>query len=169
MGTIGTGALPRLTAGHLRVEGERFPYGLLWRPAPRTGLVVEVLPTAEFPFLQPRRHDLHPAVVRRLFDAVPKPLEQLDPVSSVLWAVDLPVRGLPFVAPCIAAWWRVRDASASTQHPPEALAGAIAVIVGRRSGVKLQAAEAAEAHGISISTLREAVSELEKVLAAVRP
>ncbi len=166
MATLGRDPLqPRLTTGHVLVSGDWYPYVILWRSIAGTACVEEVLPTADPMARLPRRADLHPDLVERLFDGVPAPLVELDPVARALWDVELPLRGLPFVARCIATMRRVENAEVLARHPHGVLAAAVGVATARTSGLRPKLPEAAQAHGADPGAVGEALADLRSCLA----
>lgn len=165
MATLGRDPFqPRMTMGHVLVDRDIYPYGLVWRSVAGTACVEEVLPTDDPMARLPRRADLHPDLVERLFDALPDPPVDLDPVARALWDVELPLRGLPFVARALATWWRLEDARAVAAHPVGALAAAVAMVTGQASGLRPKLPEAAGAHAVDPDAVGEALSDLRQLL-----
>jgi hypothetical protein len=71
----------------------------------------------------------------RLFEGLPEPGCELDPVAIRLWRKVPPVHGLPLTLRCLAAWWRICEGPDSLGgQPPSVLAAAIHRMIGYRAG-----------------------------------
>ena len=164
MVTLGRDPLrPRTTRGSILVELDWYPYALVWRSTAGTPCVEELFPTVDPMGRPPRRDDLHPDLVERLFDRVPEPPAPLDNVSRALWDVNLPLRGLPFVARCLATWRRVEGSGPLAGQTAEAVAAAVMVVTGRAWGLRPKLPEAAGAHGADRGVVEKVVSELRRL------
>jgi hypothetical protein len=122
------------TCGFLDAGRARYNYLLRWHPDTR--LVAEVLPFASWVSARlPSPRWLINSVSARMFNGLPEPDCDLDPVAIRLWRKVLPAHGLPLTLRCLAAWWRISDAPEfPAGHRPSVLAAAIHRMVGYRAG-----------------------------------
>lgn len=140
------------TCGFLDAGHSRCNYLLRWHPDTR--LIAEVLPFGTWVSARlPSPRWLSSPVSARLFDALPEPDCDLDPVAIRLWRKVAPAHGLPLTLRCLAAWWRICDSPGLLAgQPPSVLAAAIHRMVGYRAG------EAGITH--------DAIAQLHRVTAA---
>ncbi|HUY49804.1 MAG TPA: hypothetical protein VMV92_29495 [Streptosporangiaceae bacterium] len=122
------------TCGFLDAGRARYNYLLRWHPDTR--LVAEVLPFGSWVSARlPSPRWLFGSVSARMFDGLPEPDCDLDPVAVRLRRKVLPAHGLPLTLRCLAAWWRI---SGGPEFPagrrPSVLAAAIHRMVGYRAG-----------------------------------
>lgn len=122
------------TCGFLDTGRARYNYLLRWHPDTR--LVAEVLPFGSWVSARlPSPRWLSGSVSARMFDGLPEPDCDLDPVAVRLWRKALPAHGLPLTLRCLAAWWRISDGPEfPAGHRPSVLAAAIHRMVGYRAG-----------------------------------
>ena len=122
------------TCGRLETGRARYNYLLRWRLDTR--LVAEVLPFGSgVPTRLPSPRWLFSSASARMFDGLPEPGCDLDPVAIRLWRKALPAHGLPLTLRCLAAWWRISvDPELLAAHRPSVLASAIHRMVGYRAG-----------------------------------
>lgn len=153
-----------MITGELHTAGASYPYQLCWRFSGGAARVEELAPFAGAysPLLpEPRNLPFRPDA-RRLYDAVPRPRADLDPVAHVLWRRVVAVHGLPLVLRCLAAWWRVEDRDKLLQaHPTEAVAAAIDRMVSYRTGANGRYDDAAAAYQVSVAAVRAATADLQ--------
>jgi hypothetical protein len=122
------------TGGYLDAGRSQYNYLLRWHP--ETRLIAEVLPFGTWVSARlPSARWLSSRVSARLFDALPEPDCDLDPVAIRLWRKVPPAHGLPLTLRCLAAWWRIPDSPRlPAGQPPSVLAAAIHRMVGYRAG-----------------------------------
>jgi len=155
--------LLQATTGSLQLDdGSTHPYTLRWSLETGKPVVEEVLPFADAtgPVIL-HRHALDPAVSKRLYDDVPGSPVALDPVAAALWNGGLGHLGLPLIARCLAAWWRLRDSREPPSWPPEVLAAALATLVASRAGSWHPVGEATGALGADPTEVTAAAADLE--------
>jgi hypothetical protein len=122
------------TCGYLQAGRARYNYLLRWHPDTR--LVAEVLPFGSWVSARlPSPRWLFSSASARMFDGLPEPDADLDPVAIRLWRKVLRTNGLPLTLRCLAAWWRISDGpELLAVHRPSVLAAAIHRMVGYRAG-----------------------------------
>jgi len=122
------------TCGFLDAGRARYNYLLRWHPDTR--LVAEVLPFGSWVSARlPSPKWLFSSASAHMFDGLPEPDCDLDPVAVRLWRKVLPAHGLPLALRCLAAWWRISDGPEFLAvHRPSVLAAAIHRMVGYRAG-----------------------------------
>ncbi len=158
--------LVQATSGTVELDdGSSHPYTLRWLLEGGKAVVEEVLPfrDASGPLLVPR-HALHPALAERLYDDVPGTPVQLDPVAAALWDAGPRHLGLPLVARCLAAWWRLQAPPQSASRAPAALAAALATLMGRCAGAWHPVEAAIDALGADPAEVAAAAEELQQRL-----
>ncbi len=140
------------TWGLLDTGQARYNYLLRWNPDSR--LVAEVLPFASWVSARlPSPRWLFNSASARMFDRLPEPDCDLDPVAIRLWRKVPPVHGLPLTLRCLAAWWRICDGPEfPAGRQPSVLAAAIHRMIGYRAG--------------EAGTTHDAVAELHRVTSA---
>jgi hypothetical protein len=157
--------LPHWTCGSVVAGGRPYQFSLAWRLEDGKPLLLEVVP-----FRSMQYGDLGTAwmlpvqVAGLLYLRVPDPVIELDPVADLLWRKELAVQGLPVVARCLAAWWRVADDPGLPAHPPETLAAALAASVGRRAGAGRTRPAAAATYGADPAGVGAAARRLQSLL-----
>jgi len=122
------------TCGYLHAGRARYNYLLRWHPDTR--LVAEVLPFGSWVSARlPSPRLLFSSASARMFDGLPEPDADLDPVAIRLWRKVLRANGLPLTLRCLAAWWRISDGpELLAVHRPSVLAAAIHRMAGYRAG-----------------------------------
>jgi len=122
------------TCGYLHAGRARYNYVLRWHPDTR--LVAEVLPFGSWVSARlPSPRWLFSSASARMFDGLPEPDADLDPVAIRLWRKALRTNGLPLTLRCLAAWWRISDGpELLAVHRPSVLAAAIHRMAGYRAG-----------------------------------
>jgi hypothetical protein len=122
------------TCGFVDTGRARYDYLLRWDPDTRR--VAEVLPFRGWVSARlPTPRWLSGSGSSRMFDGLPDPDCELDPVAVRLWRKALPAHGLPLTLRCLAAWWRIGDGpELLVGRPPSVLAAAIHRMVGYRAG-----------------------------------
>ncbi len=138
-----TGFLYR-TTGMVFAADRSYPYTLRWHLASGKPVVDEVLPFWA-PFDGRFRH--WGQVAEALYDDVPTPRIELDPVSANLWRIELVESGLPLVVRCLAAWWRLRDHTELAAVSPALVTAALSALIGRRAGLDRTQRRAAQDYG----------------------
>ncbi|MGH2692957.1 MAG: hypothetical protein ACRDHM_10725, partial [Actinomycetota bacterium] len=125
------GDLPEVTTGSVLTNGGGYSYTLRWRMREGRAVLLEILP---YPRVVdgrlPPDSSLPFREARRLFVEVPHPRMPLDGVAKQLWDRFLPAVGLPVVARCLAAYWRLPVAPIT---PDDVLAAALVCVITRRS------------------------------------
>jgi len=153
------------TGGRVVAGGAAYRYLLAWRLEAGRPAVHEVGPFPRGRHVElPARWLLPPGVGMALHQGAPSPRIDLDPVANALWQSELPQNGLTLVARCLAAWWRVADDPGLPAQPPQALAAAIAAMVGRRAGLNRTREAAAADYGIDRSEVVAAARRLQALL-----
>jgi hypothetical protein len=122
------------TRGFVDTGRARYDYLLRWDPDTRR--VAEVLPFRGWVSARlPSPRWLFGSGSARMFDGLPDPDCDLDPVAVRLWRKALPAHGLPLTLRCLAAWWRIGDGpELLAGRRPSVLAAAIHRMVGYRAG-----------------------------------
>jgi hypothetical protein len=140
------------TWGYLHTGRSQYTYVLRWHPDTR--LIGEILPFGNWVSARlPSPRWLFSPAAARMFDGLPEPQADLDPVAVRLWRKVLPAHGLPLTLRCLAAWWRISDSPGLlAAHRPSVLAATIHRMAGYR------AAEAGITH--------DAIAGLYRVTAA---
>jgi hypothetical protein len=121
-----------LTTGEIVAGGLAYPYALFWSQQGDTPAVGELMPMPH-PFILPPHAGATAEMHSRLHEGAPAPQAALDAVAGLLWETELRRSGLPFVARCLATWWRIQDAVDAVE-PPAALAAAVVGGVARAAG-----------------------------------
>ncbi len=121
-----------LTTGEIVAGGLAYPYALFWSQQKDTPAVGELMPMPH-PFILPPQGGATAEMHFRLHEGAPAPQVALDPIAGLLWETELRRSGLPFVARCLATWWRIQDA-VEEMEPPAALAAAVVGGVARAAG-----------------------------------
>jgi hypothetical protein len=121
-----------LTTGEIVAGGLAYPYALFWSQQGDTPAVGELMPMPH-PFILPPQGGATAEMHSRLHEGAPAPQAALDAVAGLLWETELRRSGLPFVARCLATWWRIQDAVDAVE-PPAALAAAVVGGVARAAG-----------------------------------
>jgi len=153
------------TGGRVIAAGGTYSYLLAWRLEAGRPAVQEVRPFPGGRHVELRaRWLMPPDVAVALHEGAPSPRIDLDPVADALWRSELPRNGLTLVARCLAAWWRVADDPRLPAQPPQALAAAIAALVGRRAGLNRTREAAAADHGIDRGEVEAAARKLQALL-----
>lgn len=147
-----------LTLGTMTVDRTPYQYSLTWWIEADKPVIGEVMPTPHPLVLPPRRGETAEASAR-LHESAPAPAAELDPVSATLWRAELGPSGLPFVARCLATWWRVQE-DADLAQGPEAIAAAIAGAVSRATGTRRSKAAAAAIYQTDRASIERAANEL---------
>ena len=143
------------TRGSLHTGRATYNYLLRWHQDTR--LVTEVLPFESWVGSRmPSPEWLFGSASARVFDELPEPGCDLDPVAIRLWRKVPPAQGLPLALRCLAAWWRISDGTELlTVHRPGVLAAAIHRMVGYRAGEAGTSYDAiAEAHRVAAADTR---------------
>ncbi len=135
------GAGFELTTGEIVVGGLAYPYALFWSGQGDTPAVSELMPMPH-PFILPPHTGATAEMRSRLHEGAPAPQVALDAVAGLLWETELERSGLPFVARCLATWWRIQDAVDAVE-PPAALAATVVGGVARAAGSSLRHRDAA--------------------------
>lgn len=139
--------LPEATSGFVSTGPEPYSFTLRWQLDAGKPVLLELLPyldavAAAFP----APTTLAPGVLERLRAGPPPPRCHLDPVAATLLDTGLPLAGLPLVARCLAAWWRLDDSGAVLPDTTVVTAAALLEVVGARARVP-EAKRAAAAFG----------------------
>jgi hypothetical protein len=121
-----------LTTGEVVAGGLAYPYALFWSQHADTPAIGELMPMPQ-PFILPPHAGATAEMHSRLHEGAPAPQVALDAVAGLLWETELRRSGLPFVARCLATWWRIQDA-VEEMEPPAALAAAVVGGVARAAG-----------------------------------
>jgi hypothetical protein len=121
-----------LTTGEIVAGGLAYPYALFWSQHADTPTVGELMPMPH-PFILPPQEGATAETCSRLHEGAPAPQVALDAVAGLLWETELRHSGLPFVARCLATWWRIQD-TVEEIEPPAALAAAVVGGVARAAG-----------------------------------
>jgi hypothetical protein len=121
-----------LTTGEIVAGGLAYPYALFWSQQGDTPAVGELMPMPH-PFILPPHAGATAEMHSRLHEGAPAPQATLDAVAGLLWETELRRSGLPFVARCLATWWRIQDAVDAVESPA-ALAAAVVGGVARAAG-----------------------------------
>jgi hypothetical protein len=145
------------TCGFLDAGRARYNYLLRWDL--NTRLVAEVLPFGSWVSARlPSPRWLLGSASARMFDGLPEPDCNLDPVAIRLWRKVLPAHGLPLTLRCLAAWWRISDSpELPGVHRSSVLAAAIHRMVGYRAG------EAGISHDVIAALHRVTATETRAV------
>jgi hypothetical protein len=103
--------------------------------------------------------------VRRLLSPAPPAIE-LDEVARLLWETDVGAEGLPFVARCLAVWWRAREigTAGAAALPANLLAAAISFMVAQRSGLATARNRTPGRYGLDAERVKAAVANLRPAL-----
>ncbi len=151
------------TDGFLRSTAGDFPFSLHWRMEMGKPAVQEVLPVLGA--IDGRLSSiLVAASLRQGPPPDPDPRRgELDPVAGTLWRTLLPRFGLSLVLRCLAAWERVRQRELP-EGEEATLAAAVAAEVGRRAGLGLSRARAAEEFGADPGQVAAAARALQSDL-----
>ena len=108
-----------------------------------------------------------------MFDGLPEPEADLDPVAVRLWRKVVPAHGLPLTLRCLAAWWRISDSPGLLAgHRPSVLAAAIHRMAAYRAAEAGITHEAiADLYGVTASETRAITPLLQArlQLPAVQP
>jgi hypothetical protein len=159
---------PRLgamvTHGALFVAETPYPYFLFWRSGSGKPVVTEVLPGPEAFPERPADGEAGPMLY-----TPPRPRARLTPIEALLWEVDLPRLGLPFVVRCLALLRRLPDPAWVQRHPEPALAGALITAVARASGCRVRRDEVSGWHGCEPREVTRALRDLEAVSGSWSP
>ncbi|MGI8903698.1 MAG: hypothetical protein ACR2IP_08605 [Solirubrobacteraceae bacterium] len=143
-----------LTFGTVTADGMGYEYALSWWTEAGKPVIGEVMPTPHPLVLPPARGE-SAAVSARLRESAPVPAAELDQVAAALWRAELARSGLPFLARCLATWWRVQD-DAEPAHSPGAIAAAVAGAVTRAAGARRTKAESAAIYEVDPGTVERA-------------
>jgi len=133
-----------LTTGEVVAGGLAYPYALFWSQQGDTPAIGELMPMPH-PFILPPQGGATAEMHSRLHEGAPAPKVTLDTVAGLLWETELGRSGLPFVARCLATWWRIRDAVDAVK-PPAALAAAVVGGVARAAGASHRHRDAAASY-----------------------
>ncbi len=133
-----------LTTGEIIAGGLVHPYALFWSYQGDTPTVGELMPMPH-PSILPPRAGATAEMHSRLHDGAPAPQVTLDTVADLLWETELEHSGLPFLARCLATWWRIQDTVDATESPA-ALAAAVVGGVARAAGASQRHRDAAAAY-----------------------
>jgi hypothetical protein len=157
--------LPHRTFGTVVAGARPYQFSLAWRLEDGKPLLLEVVPFRWMSHGELGQAWTLPApVAGLLYLRVPAPLIELDPVAELLWRKDLSLHGLPVVARCLAAWWRVVGDPALPAHSPETLAAALAAMVGRRAGASRTRPAAAGTYGADPAEVGAAARRMQSLL-----
>jgi hypothetical protein len=122
-----------LTTGEVVAGGLTYPYALFWSQQQGDLPAIGELMPMPHPFILPPQGGATAEMHSRLHESAPAPQVALDTVAGLLWETELGRSGLPFVARCLATWWRIRD-TVEEMEPPTALAAAVVGGVARAAG-----------------------------------
>ena len=122
------------TCGFVDTGQSRYTYLLRWQPGAR--LVAEILPFSTWVSARlPSPRWLFTSASARMFEELPEPDCDLDPVALRLWRKVPGAHGLPLTLRCLAAWWRVFECPEfQDRQRPSVLAAAIHRMIGYRAG-----------------------------------
>jgi hypothetical protein len=143
-----------------REDRERFRAALVWRLVNGRPAIDEILPHAALdPGLLPRAWFLIHANV--VLERLPLRHAALDAVAARLIDVVLPVEGLPLLARCLTAWWRLGLAPATMGHPPRVTAAGVLRLVSWRSGDRVPTADCAARLQVSVAQIKDVETDLK--------
>jgi hypothetical protein len=149
--TVSSGS--ELTTGEIVAGGLAYPYALFWSQQGDTPAVGELMPMPH-PFILPPQGGATAEMHSRLHEGAPAPRAALDAVAGLLWETELGRSGLPFVARCLATWWRIQDAVDAVE-PPAALAAAVVGSVARAAGSSHRHRDAAATYHADSDLVRQ--------------
>lgn len=147
------GAGFELTTGEIVAGGLAYPYALFWSQHADTPAVGELMPMPH-PFILPPHAGATAEMHSRLHEGAPAPQVALDAVAGLLWETELRRSGLPFVARCLATWWRIQD-TVDAMEPPAALAAAVVGGVARAAGSSHRHRDAAATYHADSDLVRQ--------------
>lgn len=153
-----------VTSGHVQTDQMVYPYILRWRQVNKTAAVEEILPYPGRSGTRLPHSGLWFTPGAGELASAPEPLIDLDPVAARLWTLDLPEFGIPLIARCLAAWWRVADSIDSSAHPPNVVAAAVTRLVSWRAGLRVTADMSATRHRARVEAVKAAEKALQKHL-----
>ena len=159
--------LPRAAAGAIRVGGTEYPYTLRWAAGAVGAKVAfaEVLPCADvYGVVLPPRSQLAASIAARLYERAPAPRANLDPIAQAVWDLVRPGWGLPLVARCLTALWRLPGGNPLASERPAVAAAALLWLVGRISGARIAQVRLAKDFGAEAAALKRAAAELGDAL-----
>jgi hypothetical protein len=142
-----------LTTGEIVAGGLAYPYALFWSQQGDMPTISELMPMAH-PFILPPQGGATAEMYSRLHEGAPAPQAALDAVAGLLWETELGRSGLPFVARCLATWWRIQDAVDAVE-PPAALAAAVVGGVARAAGSSHRHRDAAATYRADSDLVRQ--------------
>jgi hypothetical protein len=150
------------TSGYVSTGRADYTYLLRWHP--QTRLVGEVLPFVSWVSARlPSARWLRGPGEARMFDGLPEPDADLDPVAVRLWRKALATHGLPLALRCLAAWWRIGDGpQLLAGHRPSVLAAAIHRMIAYRAAETGATHDAiADLYGVAASDTRAVTPVLQ--------
>ncbi|HEY8692569.1 MAG TPA: hypothetical protein VIR57_07490 [Chloroflexota bacterium] len=151
-----------ITWGVINIGTEQCAFGLLWQLVEQHPVISEVLPAVEdqdVAVLYPDR--AAPELASRLTHP-PLPGRKLDRVAEELWAVDVPLVGLPIVVRCLARWWQPGVQATLADERPEATAAALIWHVTRDLRSRPPRQDVAGAHRVSLAELDRALRQFAR-------
>lgn len=142
-----------LTTGEIIAGGLAYPYALFWSRQGDAPAIGELMPMPH-PFILPPQAGATAEMSSRLHEGAPVPRVALDAVAGLLWETELERSGLPFVARCLATWWRIQNA-VDAPEPPAALAAAVVGGVARAAGSSHRHRNAAATYRADSNLIRQ--------------
>jgi hypothetical protein len=144
-----------------REESAPFPFALVWQLRGNHAVVDEILPHAAYdPNTLPYGVHLTPGRLR--LQRLPGQPILLDPVAASLTDEVLPAEGLPLLARCLTAWWRIDRPHPTDIGPdPDVTAAAVLRLVSWRCAPRVSTAECARRFGVRADSIKAAEAGLK--------
>lgn len=151
------------TDGLIVTREGQFSFSLHWQLVGGKPAVEEVIPCLGACDAHISMDRAIPRAATALYGGAPSYRGTLDPVAEMLWSTELRVSGLPVVARCLAAWWRLPP-DALPDLPAAALAAGLAAVVGRRAGLNRTREKAAADYAANLTEVTSAATAAQSQL-----